>query len=123
MDILLSYGKDEMSRVRWSGTSALTIVVQNTKKVIDEEKENRLAALEEESSGSESHKHSNKRKSKEPEELGLIHVANAGDSHALLVRDNKPYHLTRDHTPRNPKERKRVLNAGRHFSYLIIFFI
>jgi len=116
MDILLSYGKDEMSRVRWSGTSALTIVVQNTKKVIDEEKDNRLASLEEESSGSESYKHSNKGKSKEPEELGLIHVANAGDSHALLVRDNKPYHLTRDHTPRNPKERKRVLNAGGNLS-------
>ena len=28
MDILLSYGQEERSRVRWSGTSALTVVIQ-----------------------------------------------------------------------------------------------
>ncbi|XP_005099163.1 protein phosphatase 2C-like domain-containing protein 1 [Aplysia californica] len=119
MDILLSYGKDERSKVRWSGTSALTAVVQNIKKPSngEGEKDNKLASLEEEVSGSEGQKHSARGgQPNSPEELGLIHVANAGNSHALLVRDNKPYHLTKDHTPNNPKERKRVLNAGGNLS-------
>ena len=80
MDILLSYGKDERSRVRWSGTSALTVVIQNTKKCSQEEKENRLASLDE-----EGHKSRRRSQPKEPEELGLIHVANAGLLFFVLI--------------------------------------
>ena len=75
MDILLSYGKDERSKVRWSGTSALTVVVQSTQKTSEEEKENTLASSDEESSKLNK---KNRRPPRDPEELGLIHVANAG---------------------------------------------
>ena len=79
MDILLSYGKDEWSRVRWSGTSALTVVVQNTKKSSEEEKENTLEILEEQTSRPDRKKLAMERLiPNEPEELGLIHVANSG---------------------------------------------
>lgn len=77
MDILLSYGKDEMSKVRWSGTSALTVVIQNTKLKPGQDDTN-LAPLEEVSS-SDGTRHSAKPNSFEPpEELGLIHIANSG---------------------------------------------
>ncbi|GFN89478.1 protein phosphatase 2c-like domain-containing protein 1 [Plakobranchus ocellatus] len=116
MDILLSYGKDEMSKVRWSGTSAVTVVIQSTNgnKGDNKDEGTRLDALEEEVSGSGSQDSPRRatRAVEPPIELGMIHVANAGSSRALLIRDAKAYRLTRDHTPYNLKERDRVLAYG-----------
>ncbi|XP_069107456.1 protein phosphatase 2C-like domain-containing protein 1 isoform X2 [Argopecten irradians] len=115
IDILLSYGKDECSRVRWSGSSAVNLVIHNTdnSSVIDraispvpEEDEVKSSETEE------------KDESKEtggldpPRELGMIYLANAGNVRAVLVRGNKPYTLTKDHSPNNPKEKERILKAG-----------
>ncbi|GFR85649.1 protein phosphatase 2C-like domain-containing protein 1 [Elysia marginata] len=121
MDILLSYGKDEMSKVRWSGTSAVTIVIHNTQnskgdKNVDNRK---LEALEEEQtsgSGSQGSPRRTLRVVDPPVELGMIHVANTGNCRALLIRDAKSYRLTKDHTPNNPKERDRVLACGGNLS-------
>ena len=82
MDILLSYGKDEMSKVRWSGTSAVTVVIHSTKnnKGDNNEDNKKLEALEEEMSGSGSQESPRRpaRVVDPPEELGMIHIANAG---------------------------------------------
>ncbi|CAH1789884.1 unnamed protein product [Owenia fusiformis] len=110
-DLLLSYGKDESSRVRWSGCSGLTCIIQNTRDPADidglfEQDEDVHSTIE------ENEKEETPRKPKPPVQLGLIHLANAGNVHALLVRDNKAYMLSKDHTPKNPKELSRVIKEG-----------
>ena len=78
-DILLSYGKDEQSRVRWSGCSSLTCVIQATVPA-QEGKENsspdegRKNMLNERSDTT-----SKKSELEPPVELGTIHLANAGE--------------------------------------------
>ncbi|XP_041362252.1 protein phosphatase 2C-like domain-containing protein 1 isoform X2 [Gigantopelta aegis] len=96
LDILLSYGKDECSKVRWSGCSALTAIIQNT-----DEGDNSNQCMEEGTNLYE-----------DPIQLGLIHIANAGNVHGVLVRGNHGYQLTKDHTPNNEKEKSRVIQAG-----------
>nr|XP_002738696.2 PREDICTED: protein phosphatase 2C-like domain-containing protein 1-like [Saccoglossus kowalevskii] len=108
-DDILKLGQDERSRVRWSGCSALTCVIQNTKMKSDEdesddEKENNDEVNENEEKKS--------KQIKPPEEKGVIHLANTGNIHAVLSRDGKAYRLTRDHTPNNHNERVRVSKAG-----------
>lgn len=41
-----------------------------------------------------------------------VHVANIGDSRALLIRDGKAIALSEDHKPENPGERSRIKGAG-----------
>ncbi|XP_067687569.1 protein phosphatase 2C-like domain-containing protein 1 [Haliotis asinina] len=100
LDILLSYGKDECSKVRWSGCSALTAIVQATEPG-DSFKESENSPQKDEGGNGDT-----------AMQLGLVHLANAGNIHGLLVRGNTSYRLTKDHTPSNPKERKRVLKNG-----------
>ena len=69
VDILLSYGKDECSKVRWSGCSALTAIIQNTNKG-----DNSNQSAEK---GSNSYE--------EPRQLGLIHIANAGMPNTFCI--------------------------------------
>ncbi|XP_063412783.1 protein phosphatase 2C-like domain-containing protein 1 isoform X2 [Mytilus trossulus] len=113
LDILLSYGKDECSRVRWSGCSATTLILHGMDPnkvdrdwVISPVKEEDGENLEE---GDTSRKPSGY---EEPRTLGLLHLANAGNVHCVLVRGNQPYRITREHTPNNEKELKRVIKAG-----------
>ncbi|XP_071100744.1 LOW QUALITY PROTEIN: protein phosphatase 2C-like domain-containing protein 1 [Haliotis cracherodii] len=102
LDILLSYGKDECSKVRWSGCSALTAIVHATEP-------GNSSKGSESSPGKDGEEGGNV----DPAiQLGLVHLANAGNIHGLLVRGNRPYRLTKDHTPSNPKERNRVLKNG-----------
>ncbi|ESO82507.1 hypothetical protein LOTGIDRAFT_236983 [Lottia gigantea] len=91
-DILLSYGKDERSKVRWSGCSALNIVIQNTQ--------------------SDTNSQQNNPSEQSLKEIGLIHLANAGNVNCLLIRGNRSYRLNKQHSPDNIKERKRVIKAG-----------
>ena len=37
-----------------------------------------------------------------------------GNVHCVLVRGNQPYRITKDHTPNNEKELKRVLKSGKN---------
>ncbi|XP_033728301.1 LOW QUALITY PROTEIN: protein phosphatase 2C-like domain-containing protein 1 [Pecten maximus] len=119
IDILLSYGKDECSRVRWSGSSALTLVIHNTdnSSVIDraispvpEEEEEVKSGETDDDAGKEDKKESGGLDP--PRELGMIYLANAGNVRAVLVRGNKPYTLTKDHSPNNLKEKERIVKAG-----------
>ena len=44
--------------------------------------------------------------------VGALHLANAGNVRALLVRADIAHELSRLHMPSNPKERQRVVKAG-----------
>ncbi|XP_076451912.1 protein phosphatase 2C-like domain-containing protein 1 [Babylonia areolata] len=109
LDILLSYGKDEWSKVRWSGCSALSMVIEST------EAESREQTQGEGSSHRQKGGKDNKdtaRLADPPVEKGYIHLANAGDTRALLVRGNRTYRISKDHTPSSSKERERVVRDG-----------
>ena len=73
-DKLLEWGKDENSRVRWSGCSTLTCVIQdtgikdNTNKEFDHQENNTGGATPPKVTFAV----------EPPKELGLIHLANAG---------------------------------------------
>ena len=98
-DLLLSWGKDEQSRVRWSGTSTLACVIQNKHKPTTDSDTNTGPADEKsgeeeaesggepsssgdaQQTGSKGASEENAKKSSkdmELQELGLIHLANAG---------------------------------------------
>ncbi|XP_023931873.1 protein phosphatase 2C-like domain-containing protein 1 [Lingula anatina] len=101
-DHYLSFGKDEQSRVRWSGCSALTVLLQNTcpeEYVLPDTRDQPEVS-----------------KPEPPKQLGLLHLAHAGNVQAILVRDNRAYRLTRNHTPTNDKERARVIKEGGYIS-------
>ncbi|XP_077997645.1 protein phosphatase 2C-like domain-containing protein 1 [Glandiceps talaboti] len=110
-DEMLTLGQDERSRVRWSGCSALTCVIQNTKMTADEE----CCEIDKENMDGDSDDECSDRKPKQvqpPVEKGVIHIANAGNIHGVLCRDGKAYRLTRDHTPNSRSEQSRVLKTG-----------
>ncbi|XP_022098391.1 protein phosphatase 2C-like domain-containing protein 1 [Acanthaster planci] len=106
LDYILSYGIDEQSRVRWSGCSALTCVIQRTGD-LDEEDEQ-----DENEMGNGRDKHVETDDEAQVKELGVLYVANAGNSHAVLCQNGKAVRLTRKHTPQSSHERARVLRAG-----------
>ncbi|XP_064646848.1 protein phosphatase 2C-like domain-containing protein 1 isoform X2 [Lineus longissimus] len=110
VDHLLTYGMDEHSRVRWSGCSGLSVVIQNTAKTesLDDQEDDRGTNYDDTDSVSSGHP--------APKEMGVIHLANAGNVRVVLVRDNKPYRMSRDHTPYSPKEKARVIKAGGYIS-------
>ncbi|XP_074656076.1 protein phosphatase 2C-like domain-containing protein 1 isoform X2 [Tubulanus polymorphus] len=104
-DHYLTYGLDEQSKVRWSGCSALSVMINNTGNT----------HLDSDSSVIEANDNPPSRDSpvlEAPRKMGMIYVANAGNAHAVLVRDNKAYRLSKDHTPTNKRERDRVLKSG-----------
>ncbi|KAH9491769.1 hypothetical protein Btru_030815 [Bulinus truncatus] len=86
MDIMLSYGIDEKSKIRWSGTSAVTCLIEQEYNA---------------DSGQIN-----------PEGGGKIYIANVGFIRALLVRDNKYVQITKDHTPNNINECRRIHKRG-----------
>ncbi|KAL8617478.1 hypothetical protein ACOMHN_048116 [Nucella lapillus] len=114
LDILLSYGKDEWSRVRWSGCSALSLVIDSTGG--DKGGEQPQGTSQHLGDGEKDNKDTSRRDTSRtaepPKEMGYLHLANAGDTRALLVRGNRAYRISKDHTPNNPKERERVVRDG-----------
>ena len=84
-DLLLSWGKDEQSRVRWSGCSALSIIIQNT--TVQREETGREEPVEnmEQEGGHQT---------EEPRELGLLHLAQAGMT--VLM---SPHYISCSRTP------------------------
>ncbi|XP_038047867.1 protein phosphatase 2C-like domain-containing protein 1 [Patiria miniata] len=108
VDYILSYGIDEQSRVRWSGCSALTCVIHSTGDM--EEDGNQEEDENEMENGKE--KQTETDEETQVKELGVLYVANAGNSHAVLCQNGKAVRLTRKHTPQSSHERARVLRAG-----------
>ncbi|KAH3753995.1 protein phosphatase 2C-like domain-containing protein 1 [Dreissena polymorpha] len=107
LDILLSYGKDENSKIRWSGCSATTCVIQDlTGEEMEEEKHSDNESVASGMSG----------RLDPPKTVGRVHIANAGNVHAVLVRGNRAYGLTKDHTPLNKKEKNRIIKDGGNFT-------
>uniref|UniRef100_UPI001E1B102B protein phosphatase 2C-like domain-containing protein 1 n=1 Tax=Jaculus jaculus TaxID=51337 RepID=UPI001E1B102B len=100
MDRLLELGRNEVSRVRWSGCSVVTCMLEGSIK--------NHGGTETNSLGSQRFAFHNK-----PWEVsGVLHVANTGDVQVVLCRNGKSFCLTKEHTTRNVNERKRVLENG-----------
>ena len=53
---------------------------------------------------------------KGPYSIHIVLFYIEGDVKAVLVRGNKPYLLTKDHSPLNIKERERVLKNGNYIN-------
>ncbi|NWY50075.1 PP2D1 protein, partial [Chionis minor] len=105
MDRLLQLGRNEVSKVRWSGCSAVTCLVE------------RLHSEETEGTEEEGKKHSENgthspltRTAKSA--AGLLHIANTGNAHAVLCKNGKGHCLSKEHSTSNISERKRVLQNG-----------
>ncbi|KAL5006052.1 hypothetical protein ScPMuIL_017210 [Solemya velum] len=120
MDIFLSYGKNECSRARWSGCSALTAVVHsepsedlniNSERVTSPDQEEVIEDHNKEIQNNPESQRSRDSHSP-PRQLGHIYLANAGNVQGVLIRGNRTYRLSKDHTPHNPRERERVVKAG-----------
>ena len=45
-------------------------------------------------------------------QLIVLFLFSLGNTHAVLVRGNRAYTVTRDHTPNNEKEKARILKEG-----------
>uniref|UniRef100_H0XZ07 Protein phosphatase 2C like domain containing 1 n=1 Tax=Otolemur garnettii TaxID=30611 RepID=H0XZ07_OTOGA len=105
MDRLLRLGRKEVSRVQWSGCSALTCILEGNIESpyahTNGRKTNNSDKLAESSSSQMSKIIS-----------GILHVANAGTVQAVLCRNGKDFCLTKEHTIRNINERRRVLQEG-----------
>ncbi|NXP48977.1 PP2D1 protein, partial [Heliornis fulica] len=108
MDRLLRLGRNEVSKVRWSGCSAVTCLVER--------------ATSEETDGTEEEER--KHFETTPQSplartargAGLLHVANVGNAHAVLCKNGKSYCLSKEHSTSNVSERKRVLQNGGNIS-------
>jgi hypothetical protein len=74
VDHFLTYGMDEHSRVRWSGCSGMSVVIQNTAK-----KESEVEGQEDGSGNCDDTETVSNSGAPLPKELGLIHLANAGN--------------------------------------------
>ncbi|XP_071661060.1 protein phosphatase 2C-like domain-containing protein 1 [Patagioenas fasciata] len=109
MDRLLRLGRNEVSKVRWSGCSAVTCLVE------------RIPSEETDVTEEEGRKHSENnidspltRTAKGA--AGLLHIANVGNAHAVLCKDGKSHCLSKEHSTSNASERKRILQNGGNIS-------
>ncbi|NXP13143.1 PP2D1 protein, partial [Thinocorus orbignyianus] len=109
MDRLLRLGRNENSKVRWSGCSAVTCLVEG----IPREETDGTEEGGKNRSGSTTHS-SLTRKAKGA--AGLLHVANIGNAHAVLCKNGKSHCLSKEHSTSNASERKRVLQNGGNIS-------
>ncbi|XP_049726649.1 protein phosphatase 2C-like domain-containing protein 1 [Elephas maximus indicus] len=106
MDRLLRLGRKEVSRVQWSGCSAVTCILEGN-----------IKSLHAHNHWRRKHGHGHLMESahsgKMPQIIsGVLHVANVGNVHAVLCRNGKGFCLTKEHTIQNAMERRRVLHNG-----------
>ncbi|XP_036188623.1 protein phosphatase 2C-like domain-containing protein 1 [Myotis myotis] len=105
MDRLLRLGRQEVSRVRWSGCSAVACILEG--KITSSHDEKNQRPIDHDGL---------------PERLpsqnvpqiisGELHIAYTGNVQALLCRNGKGFRLTKEHTLRSKKEKRRVLQNG-----------
>ncbi|NXQ81556.1 PP2D1 protein, partial [Nyctibius grandis] len=109
MDRLLRLGRNEISKVRWSGCSAVTCLVE------------RIPSKETDGTEEEERKHSGNNTNSPLARTatgvaGLLHVANTGNAHAVLCKNGKSHCLSKEHSTSNVSERKRILQNGGNIS-------
>ncbi|NWH58515.1 PP2D1 protein, partial [Geococcyx californianus] len=108
MDRLLRLGRNEISKVRWSGCSVVTCLVE------------RIPSEETHGNEEEERKHCENRHSPSARTAkgvtGLLHIANIGNAHAVLCKNGKSYCLSKEHSTSNVSERKRILQNGGNIS-------
>ncbi|KGL73354.1 Protein phosphatase 2C-like domain-containing protein 1, partial [Tinamus guttatus] len=105
MDRLLQLGRNEVSKVRWSGCSILTCLVER----IHSEETGSTEEIQRKSL--EKHRHSRLVRTSKGV-AGLLHIANIGNIHAVLCKNGKAYRLSEEHSTSNTRERKRILQGG-----------
>ncbi|NWQ96137.1 PP2D1 protein, partial [Burhinus bistriatus] len=109
MDRLLRLGRNEVSKVRWSGCSAVTCLVE------------RIPSGERDGTEEEGKYHS-ENTTHSPltwtakGAAGLLHIANIGNAHAVLCKNGKSHCLSKEHSTSNVSERKRILQNGGNIS-------
>ncbi|XP_038653786.1 protein phosphatase 2C-like domain-containing protein 1 [Scyliorhinus canicula] len=99
MDKILLLGRNESSNVRWSGCTVATCLLEPASPP------SRIASGVDGSSAQSLSEDS-------VCEIGTLHIANAGDVHAVLCRNGKGYRLTENHSTSNHQECKRILRSG-----------
>ncbi|XP_064803392.1 protein phosphatase 2C-like domain-containing protein 1 [Oncorhynchus masou masou] len=99
MDRVLGLGKNETSKIRWSGCTALLCLIDSGLPSSDRK---------EQGTGQES----NTPTPSQELQGGRILIANCGNVHAVLYKQGRGFRLTKDHSTSNPKERKRILQSG-----------
>ncbi|NXU52521.1 PP2D1 protein, partial [Turnix velox] len=109
MDRLLRLGRRELSKVRWSGCSALTCLLETIPR---EETEGTKGEGKTYSANTTHSPVSSRARGA----AGLLHVANVGDAHVVLCRNGKSHCLSAEHSTSNARERKRILQQGGHIS-------
>uniref|UniRef100_A0A8C3J452 Protein phosphatase 2C like domain containing 1 n=1 Tax=Calidris pygmaea TaxID=425635 RepID=A0A8C3J452_9CHAR len=109
MDRLLRLGRNEDSKVRWSGCSAVTCLVE---RIPSEERD---GTEEEGQNHSGSTTHSPLTRTPKGA-AGLLHMANIGNAHAVLCKNGKSHCLSKEHSTSNASERKRILQNGGNIS-------
>uniref|UniRef100_A0A8D1BI02 PPM-type phosphatase domain-containing protein n=1 Tax=Sus scrofa TaxID=9823 RepID=A0A8D1BI02_PIG len=106
MDRLLRLGRKEVSRVRWSGCSAITCVLEGNIK--NPEAKKTWRGINDPNALADSFPFQ-----RMPQIIsGVLHIANVGNVQAVLCRNGKGFCLTKEHTTRNIDERRRVLQNG-----------
>ncbi|XP_067852228.1 protein phosphatase 2C-like domain-containing protein 1 [Heptranchias perlo] len=99
MDRMLRLGRNESSKIRWSGCAVTTCLIEP-------------AASQSPSTTEASEGSSENNSEANTCEIGTLHIANAGDVHAILCKNGKGYRLTGNHSTSNRKECKRILQTG-----------
>ncbi|XP_076986149.1 protein phosphatase 2C-like domain-containing protein 1 isoform X2 [Tamandua tetradactyla] len=104
MDRLLRLGRKEVSRVRWSGCSALACILEGHTENLYTTKNPRRANDEDGLTEN----------SETTSQIipGVLHIANTGNVQAVLCRNGMDFRLTKEHTTQNLTERRRVLKNG-----------
>uniref|UniRef100_A0A8C8FLV4 PPM-type phosphatase domain-containing protein n=1 Tax=Oncorhynchus tshawytscha TaxID=74940 RepID=A0A8C8FLV4_ONCTS len=93
MDRVLGLGKNETSKIRWSGCTALLCLIDKQVLFIEYYQFPNLLLIH-----------------ISPKSLVDSHFT--GNVHAVLYKQGRGFRLTKDHSTSNPKERKRILQSG-----------
>ncbi|XP_006268551.3 protein phosphatase 2C-like domain-containing protein 1 isoform X1 [Alligator mississippiensis] len=110
MDRLLQLGRNEVSKVRWSGCTAVTCLLERVSNgkpgCIKKQDKAKLPQ----------NSNSNYSMDSSISGGGILHVANTGNVHAVLCKHGKGYCLTKEHSTSNLTERTRILQNGGNIS-------
>ncbi|KFZ59248.1 Protein phosphatase 2C-like domain-containing protein 1, partial [Antrostomus carolinensis] len=109
MDRLLRLGRNEVSKVHWSGCSAVTCLVER----IPSE---RTGSTEEEERKHYENNTGSPLARTAKGVAGLLHISNIGNVHAVLCKNGKSHCLSKEHSTSNVSERKRILQNGGNIS-------